>query len=164
MSNGDTRAAEITEAQRLREQGLTHREIGERLGIPRATVWGMLNPDTARASRRKYNRAHKPPPRCADCGGPRSQGSTRCHRCFVARRAKRHNQVLAWRAEAFEAVWRDGGGMGELAEVFGWSLDRVRAEMGRMRERGADLPYRDQAGGARGRKHPHLRETIGTES
>ena len=50
-----SRASKITKARKLRAQGLTYREIGERLGMTLSTIKRWLNPTYA-ASQRAANR------------------------------------------------------------------------------------------------------------
>lgn len=86
-----TRVEKIAEAQQLRAEGLTYREIGERMGYARSTVREWLNdPDLSQARARKASYGTQP---CVDCGAPTKFGAAngyadtpRCLRCAADRR------------------------------------------------------------------------------
>lgn len=116
------------EAKRLRAEGLTYREIGERLGKPLSTVTSAVY------WQREHYRGE-----CIGCGGPTSRpGVPRCWSCWAAaqheRIEPRTQQIVAW--------WAEGLSLREIGERLGWTRVRVSEEVRRLREKGYSLPYR----------------------
>lgn len=79
-----TRAEKVARAQALRAEGLTFREIGERMGAAIQTVDSWLNdPDGSRLAARKASYRGT----CVDCGAPtngndgRAKAAARCVPC-----------------------------------------------------------------------------------
>jgi hypothetical protein len=81
---------------------------------------------------------------CPDCGGGLRRasvykGSERCGDCERAGRRRR------WEARALIVadLWEDGLTSWEIADIYGWSYDRVGVEMARIRQwRPELLPHR----------------------
>lgn len=149
------RAQKAEIAKQLRARGLTHREIGERLGYTSSAITKLLNPDAARewnrrqeqrperkAAKRRWEVEHDRPP-CSRCGAPMGVGAHRyerdtCRTCYDRDRAAK----VAARAERIVAWWDEGLSLQEIADCLGWSRGQVGVEMHRLRRRGYDLPYR----------------------
>jgi hypothetical protein len=96
---------------------------------------------------------HRHRANCVDCGvslGIRSgwNNAKRCRDCEGTRRLdavdERAKQIVAW--------WREGRKGREIADEFGWPVNRFSVEMVRLRELGYDLPYRYTKGKRAGRK------------
>lgn len=148
----------------LRAEGLTYREIGERLGITTKQAWRACNREYCAAEekrRRAYKREHENGRRapCPSCGGLMQAGSavpshrpSLCRSCYSAIEAER----IAERDREIEALWAAGASMNQIADLFGWSPEYVSVEIDRARSRGADLPYRYRTGKRNAVKFPHL--------
>jgi hypothetical protein len=138
----------------------SRREVAEAIGCAYATVVKALNPAAAtewnrqdnarrreakRAFGNKYNRRPDVRGSCERCGGLMGIGRNRqggtCAACRTA--AKEAN----W--ERIEVMWAAGLLMREIADQMGWSLDRMRCEIDRMRKSGRAVPYRYRACDAR---------------
>lgn len=152
-----TRDEKVAEAVRLHDQGLNDREIGERLGVTGAAVWKWRHPervremhrrDAARPERHQRKLAWtrqarqdptkmKPCPLCGEATGSFLWSSDAPEACETCRRTaieERWRQIEAW--------WADGLTMRQIAEELDWTMNHVRAEFGRMRNAGRDLPNR----------------------
>lgn len=148
---GEEHRAEIL---RLRGEGTTYREIGERLGLDQTTVWNLGNPERYREKLRRSNvrraaakRAWERDPanraKCADCGAPTSStpapsAPKRCKRCHLAAETRR----VVERAHRIERWWAEGLTRREIGERLGWSDSRIGVEFARLRAAGFNLPYR----------------------
>lgn len=75
------RALLVARAQRLRADGLTHREIAERLGVERTTVTGYLSHPIGL---RYHDRPNVQWSTCRDCGVDCSHDAQQCRRCYEA--------------------------------------------------------------------------------
>jgi transposase len=78
------RAKRVARARELRAQGLTYREIGERLGVALSTAQEYIkDPDLSKHRARRFRYGGQ----CIDCGAPtdgsqgRDHASTRCREC-----------------------------------------------------------------------------------
>lgn len=85
-----TRAEKVAQAQTLRAQGLTYREIGTAMGVSMQTAHGYLN-DPDGAKMRAYQTQQAFP--CGGCGEPtrglQSPGGKLCWRCVNAEDVRR---------------------------------------------------------------------------
>jgi transposase len=153
-----TRDEKIAKARELRDQGLTHRAIGDRLGVTHSCVTKWLNPNLARewarrqeakpstaARKRAWDRAHRAT--CPRCGGLRGQATAipsradgLCVNCDNAARAAEADVT----ARKVVALWADGKKFSEICAAMGWSKGTLSAMMDRYRKAGYDLPYRRQ--------------------
>lgn len=154
---GVTREQKIATARKLRESGLTYREIGERFGVGHACVWKWLHPDVVAESNRRDNQRRAPQKRayaqskraaCEDCGTPLSAGSSwpsrrrtgKCRTCWELDEAER----IEPRRRQIEEWWAEGLSLRAIAERLGWSRDHLSVEIHRMREAGYAVPYRNR--------------------
>jgi DNA-binding CsgD family transcriptional regulator len=133
------------EAKRLRAEGLTWREISERMGKPRTTVQAAVTGGQRNALRRAYRRAWDRAHyrgTCEHCEGPvgrqRRDRERLCRLCWVEQERRRVHA----RAERIVAWWAEGRTLAEIGKRLGWSQGYVGAEMHRLRAKGYDLPYR----------------------
>lgn len=145
----------IEKAKRLRgQEGLTYREIGERLGVSTRTAYRYVNPgveakdrataqrykdrnrEALRAYHRRYNQTHKG--ECPQCGGEMDRSTVRrggkCEGCHADDVHRRAGQIEGW--------WAADLPLKEIAANLGWSLSRLSVEMHQLREAGYRLPYR----------------------
>lgn len=84
-----TREQKIAKAKELREEGLTYREIGERISESNSVAWGFCNPDARRAINKRDNAKRRAARRqweegeCPGCGGRLANAyrSERCREC-----------------------------------------------------------------------------------
>lgn len=120
---GMTRAEKVAEAARLRGEGLSYPQIGERLGVNQGTAYKWLNPDRQKVyakrdwespegkeRRRRWRETAAP---CPDCGGKVSDPrQTRCWRCEGAHR----EAVARARCGRFIALRREGLTNRQIAE------------------------------------------------
>jgi hypothetical protein len=111
-----TRAERAREAQRLREQGLYHRQVAEAMGISRSYAAELLNDPTGDAARLRKDRARG---RCVDCGEPTSWGGGGSRypapeRCRACRAVFDRVRLLYWTqercVEALQAFAAANGG------------------------------------------------------
>lgn len=130
----------LTEAKRLRAEGLTYREIGERVGVHLATVHRWLNPASREVSRR-YQADPANHPKCERCGEPMwdqrhgtSAGGNTCGACRSRARHLRGKQI--------ERQWAEGWTTSEIADWLGWTHTYVTVEVAHLRRAGYDLPHR----------------------
>ena len=144
------------QAQALRAEGLTYREVGERMGETTKKAWTRCNRERERANVRGYKARHRDALKeynqryhdehratCPRCGHTYAPGSgTKAgpaakvdfSNCSGCAREKR---------EQIEKLWLDGCSMKDIARELGVSRGHVGVEMARMREAGGyDLPYR----------------------
>lgn len=120
----------IARARALRAEGLTFREIGERLGVSLRTAHDWLDdPDGAKLRARKDSYAGT----CVDCGSPTSGGEgrrtgPRCLPCAAKRNAR-------WSREAIITAineWADeSGGIPPIATDWNPAHPRATAEQAR---------------------------------
>lgn len=96
----------VAQAQQMRADGLTLREIGERLGVALNTASSWLSdPDGARLKARKRSYART----CLDCGGPCDGASgaakiaNRCQSCY---RTHQH-ESRSWKQETIVSAIRE---------------------------------------------------------
>lgn len=145
------------QAQALRAEGLTYKQIGERMGGESARkAWMRCNREREQAKVRKWKSAHREQLReydrrytdenryvCPECGhvygiGSAVQGGRKrkhvhadsCPGCI----AKRRERVIAW--------WAEGLSLREMADRLGWTVNHLGVELNRMRGAGFELPYR----------------------
>lgn len=108
------------EADRLRADGLSIREIAERVGMARGTVGEHFKPSL-----------------CA-CGGRRAHRHVQCWECRLA-------ELAASRAAA-EAIlirmWREGAARRDIAAAIGYTPNVVGTRVCKLRAAGVELPYR----------------------
>lgn len=108
-----TREQKIARAEKLYDQGLLYREIGEQLGVSASAAWKWLNPEQTKKQRRSDNARNRPAGRkreregrtCPECGGPIGRrGAERCWECY----ARASEQEARERAERFIARRKAG--------------------------------------------------------
>ena len=150
------------EALRLREQGLTYREIGERIGRTTGTVSSTItrltnaeyreaerarsraykdrNRASVRASNLEY-RDRRATGRCA-CGQRISDSGNICGTCKRSAAAERRRERIA-------GLWAQGLTEAQVAAELGITHGSIRVEMARMRRAGWDLPCRYPANEAK---------------
>jgi transposase len=135
--SGNTRAEKVAEAQRLRAEGLKHREIGERMGAKRSTVNAWLNdPDGSKSKARKDSYRGV----CKDCGKPtygsngRDAAPDQCADCFNGRFAERNERLLE--------MWEAGEPVGFIAEKCGMREQTVRSWVECHRHNGGEVALR----------------------
>lgn len=151
-------------AKRLRADGLTYREIGERMGESKYQAWRRCNRErlnertraykarnreTLRAYDREYNATHKGT--CSSCGGEMDRkwdGGT-CAAC-------RHDEYDR-KAREVERLWNGGATFPEIQAAMGWTKGMLGRMMDRYRADGYDLPYRYKQGKRNAMKFPELR-------
>lgn len=109
-----TRDQKIAKARELREEGLTYREIGERLGVAEHTSWSWLNPEARRAIDRRVNAkrtkaknewARENRAACPKCGKPMGPGTKgrrtrvpkRCRTCLKQESREHTERFIALR-------------------------------------------------------------------
>lgn len=111
-----TREQKIAEANRLHAEGLTDREIGDRLGADKSAVWKWRNPEEAREMARRSNakrnaakRAWENDPanrgRCTRCGGLRGKGQRSdglCWQCRCDLSAERRGRMVELRRQGLD--------------------------------------------------------------
>ena len=107
-----------SEARRLSAQGMTVRQIAQRLGKSRGGVQYALQPE--KDSKRP----------CPKCGAPRSRNWTQCDAC-------RHAEWQAHR-ERVERMWAEGFSVPEICAATGMKTFPTTA----YRDKGWNLPYR----------------------
>ena len=135
----------------LRNQGQPYREIAQTLNVGLTTAYRWVNPtrtapyrngrvmhpERARErDRHGYRTYRKDRGQCSQCEGPMSlenDGGT----CPSCRQAKVHARALQ-----FEQWWNEGLKMREIADQLGWTKNHVAMELGRLREKGYNLPLR----------------------
>lgn len=112
----------------LRAEGLTWREIGERVGLALSTVQQYgTDPDGTRARARKAKYAGT----CVDCGtathghNGRAAAPKRCGSCAPAHRFG----LDPAETEATVALYRSGLSLREVGEVMGVSAHAVHARL-----------------------------------
>jgi transposase-like protein len=137
-----TRAEREEIAHELRSQGLKIRQITERMGVARSTVYAWFeDPGGSKLRARKATYQG----RCEHCGDPTSGNggpvskSKRCAACARAVGLERRRQRAKSHREAVEQAWADGKTYSEMAEMFGWSSPSY---YGQLRHRGYKLPHR----------------------
>ena len=136
------------EAKRLREEGLSYREIGELFGVTPSAAAKACNRERYRELNRQWNAqperkaakrrwAQENPGTCEVCG-VRTQRKSHS-RCFEHHIVREQRRV---RAEWIVARWAEGWTGRQIAEALGWSPDHLGVEIDRLRKEGYDLPYR----------------------
>lgn len=148
-----TRDEKITEAQRLRVEGLTNPQIARLLGVTTSTVWKWLNPERARELHRRDNAARNAAKRAWEreydrkpcpCGAPRGSGKHRrnpnglCRDCWMEVAAVGR----AMREERIAEMWAQGLKLREIADALDSTLASIASTVSQMRKRGWDLPRR----------------------
>jgi IS30 family transposase len=146
--------SQADEIQRLRDEGLLLREIGERLGLSKSAVWRALHPEEVRALNRRRRAAKRENERtrrkaCPQCGEPMGAGSAgpanRSKGCVRCRRERERAARLV-KAREIERRWRAGETAPEIAEALSTTPKTIQVEIFRLRREGlADLPYRRKA-------------------
>lgn len=145
--------ARRAEAQRLRDEGLTYREIADRLGYNHAeSVRRLLHPDMARelarrdnakrsGAKRAWEREHDRgtcPCGAVMCVGAARKGYVLCRDC--------HDEVVAvgqaMRDERIAELWAQGRTLREIASELDSTPSSIGVALCRMRTNGWDLPYR----------------------
>jgi transposase len=156
-----THAEKVTEAQRLRAEGLKLREIGERMGVPLKTAANWLSaPDGSRLRARKESYRGT----CVDCGAPtngsRGRGPNapkRCVSCEAPRAAQRQRERFASHKALIERLWAQGLKAREIGWIVGWSSPYPAQMIASYRCKGYDLPVRNAGSSAWNKAHPeHL--------
>lgn len=147
-----TRDEKIATAVRLREAGLSSRDIGRYLGVTGSCVLNWLHPERAKEYARRGNadstrkRAwdERNRKRCA-CGAWMSAksalktgGPTVCRDC--------HREQVAlkrvWREQDIYEMWHAGFTLLGIAFELGATKESVAVTINRMRRDGWDMPYR----------------------
>jgi DNA-binding CsgD family transcriptional regulator len=108
------------EAERLRAEGLSIRQIAERVGRARATVG-----------------EHFKPTRCT-CGTRCGHRFTRCNQCRLTADAAARETA----EDTLIRMWRSGARRREIAAATGYTVGTVDARVSVLRGQGVDLPYR----------------------
>jgi hypothetical protein len=150
-----SREQKIEKAQKLRDDGLTYREIAERMGCSIPVARRLVNPeslqrkyaydkawkDRNREHVRAVDRAYRRTVRatCTSCEGQMGIGSKADGICLECRKDTYHLRCLR-----IERLWAEGKTFPELMAEFGWNEGRLSVEIHRMRDYGYDLPYRYQ--------------------
>jgi transposase len=130
------RQQEIRLAKKLRAEGATYREIGERLGVGRSTVTYWLNPD---AYRRHHIRE------CPQCGGRMKRATAgRGGLCQACR-----SDEADLRARLVVRLWREGRSIQGIADELNTSVNCAGVTINTLREKGYELPYRRSVQGPR---------------
>jgi DNA-binding CsgD family transcriptional regulator len=132
------------EARDLHAQGLSYREIAERLGYTHSAVWRACHPDRTREmtyrsnrvpgrqeAKNAHDREHRP---LCECGAPMRRRATRCMTCQRAAEAALKDQVVA--------LWAVGKTSREIADAIGWTPKATAAWISQLRAAGYDLPHR----------------------
>lgn len=127
-----TRPERVAKAQRLRAEGKTYREIGERLGICTTTAYAYLNPAKRGQWGRKWYRRHLI--ECPQCGGKMHPKSSLCAECRSEDVHRRALQIEEW--------WAEGLTCPEIMQRLGWSKGHISIEINRLRNCGYNPPYR----------------------
>lgn len=138
------------EARRLSKEGLSHREIAERMSVSLTTVYRWCDPEAAERARRssrdwkarnkkhlkKYHRERHRGERkpCPECGDKMSSRSQRCKRCYMGRVKKQHKQMVE--------LWNKGWTAAKIAETLGTTAPTVYVQLARMRREGQAIPHR----------------------
>lgn len=152
-----TRDEKIAEAGRMRDEGLSCSAIARELGVYYGTAYRWLNPDTAReysrrsnarpetkAAKRAWAVAHDRD-RCP-CGAVRGVGSHRRENDGgLCRECERDVRTVgrAMREERIAEMWEQGLRLREIAAALGSTVPSIGASMSKMRDRGWDLPRRN---------------------
>lgn len=154
-----TREQKIAKAKALREQGLTYREIGERLDVTSHCAWEWLHPDRVREKNRRQNakpqrkRAKRAweAGQCTRCGGrvaaaKRKEATGLCDACAKADKT----QAARERTERFIERRREGLLNTDIAAEEGCEPHVVALVLSRAGRYGLAVPpspyYRNRAG------------------
>lgn len=154
----ETVAERDAQALRLRAEGLTYGEIGERMGETKRQAWTRCNRNRdhannrnyklrnrtrLRAYNRAYEEAHRRP--CEQCGQPVGRGNETgiCGDCISDEHDRKMRKLVR--------LWAEGLTYPEIQAEMGWSKSRLSVEMHRARAQGYDLPYRYTTGNRAGR-------------
>lgn len=139
-SNGGIggRSERVQVAKALRAEGLTWREIGERMGVGRSTAHELAtDPDLSR----HYDRRRRHAGVCVDCGAPtdasKGVASRRCAQCAKPVAAERERERARAHRERVERLWADGLTRREIEAVVG-----SRLNISTLRNHGYNLPHR----------------------
>lgn len=140
-----TRESRIAKARKLREQGLTYREIGERLGVSTSVAynditgkqeeakrrWVQEHPERVRAQNLARHAAKREweAGTCQQCGGPQATGK-RSECCDQCHRANRRAASVE-RAKGFIELRERGFLNYEIAEHEGASEPAVASLLSR---------------------------------
>lgn len=138
-----TRAERVAQAQELRAEGLTWREIGERLGVGRSTAHEYVtDPDLSRHRERRFQRAGS----CVDCGTPtdasHSEPALRCAECAKPVAAELLRASWAPYQKLIEEMWAEGMTARQIGDALGWTFRNPGTHISQLRARGYDLPHR----------------------
>lgn len=126
----------------LRQQGLTWREIGERLEMPLKRAWNIAHPETVARHNRARNARKREWEReqagnCADCGRPlATPRASRCEPC--TREASR--AAADERAERMIELRKQGLSNIQIGEREGVSRWAVATVLSRAKLAGIDVP------------------------
>lgn len=149
----DSIDARSERARELRAKGWKFKDIAAELGVSKPTAyrwatpgnverdrlrskaWKERNAEQKRAYDLKYLREHRGT--CTDCGDQMGIGVSEDGICKRCRRATRDQ-----RCEVIERMWNEGATMSTIAEAVDWPMQAMRAEFGRMRNEGWNLPHR----------------------
>lgn len=166
-----TREQKIERTRELRAEGLTYREIGERLGLTTriaryyakvakvydrkcATCGEPFEPEHGKeltCSPECWRVAEDARKRAWDRAHPKAH-KTECPQCggemerATARRSgicqACHEDEVDRRARQIERWWAEGLLLKEIASRLGWSLGHIAQEFDRLRAKGYNLPHR----------------------
>lgn len=146
----DRRAALRVEAKKLRRKGLSYEEIGQRLGISKATVceyltgkisaWKEANPDRCReyeAKRNPYKREWEEG-ECEQCGGRIAdfRRAALCHEC----RLDEHERAFKAKARRFVELREEGLSNPEIESHLELPYNTVASTLADARKRGMNVP------------------------
>lgn len=150
-------AALDAQAQTLRAEGLTYREIGERMGEDTKKAWRRCNRERDRDHGRAYKARHAERIRavdkarrqvnratCPKCGYLYGEGTTRNDGTPIGIDFSNCRGCKEKRRQQIQSLWCEGLTLREIAERLGTTKGCVGVEINRMRADGVDVPYRNR--------------------
>lgn len=142
------REEKIAEARRLRAEGMTYREIADRLGVVNSTVCKWLaDPEKRREQIRRDNRRRRHKKRqwmtaepCPECGGQKTRRAAGSDSLCVWCERKRRQYAFRQRFDQVCALRREGLTNLEIASQLGVSEAVVATVIYRGRQHGWPVP------------------------